>query len=133
MGRAFLLKGQPETALDLFEQEADEWRGLLGKVMAYHTMGQPKASDAALYELIQKFGHQRAFFIAGAMAYRNEPDRAFEWLERAVDNHEPDWYIVAEPLLANIREDPRWLPFVESINRSPAELDAIDFEIPLPN
>jgi hypothetical protein len=40
--------------------------------------------------------------------------------------------IPADPLLANIRSDPRWLPFVESIGKAPEQLAAIDFKVRLP-
>jgi hypothetical protein len=32
----------------------------------------------------------------------------------------------------NLYEDPCWLPFLESIGRSPAQLAAIEFEVKLP-
>ena len=33
---------------------------------------------------------------------------------------------------ANIHDDPRWLPFLESIGKSPEQLAAIEFEVRLP-
>ena len=33
---------------------------------------------------------------------------------------------------ANIHDDPRWLPFLESIGRSPEQLAAIEFNVTLP-
>jgi hypothetical protein len=32
----------------------------------------------------------------------------------------------------NIHDDPRWLPFLESIGKSPAQLAAIEFKVTLP-
>ena len=40
--------------------------------------------------------------------------------------------IVGNPLFGNIQGDPRWLPFLESIGRSPEQLAAIKFEVTLP-
>mgnify|MGYP000250164037 CR=1 FL=1 len=40
--------------------------------------------------------------------------------------------LAVEPQFANIRQDPRWLPFLESIGKSPAQLDAIKFKVTLP-
>jgi hypothetical protein len=37
-----------------------------------------------------------------------------------------------EPRFANIRTDPRWLPFLESIGKSPDQLTAIEFDVTLP-
>ena len=36
------------------------------------------------------------------------------------------------PMFANIHSDPRWLPFLESIGKSPEQLAAIEFEVTLP-
>jgi hypothetical protein len=38
-----------------------------------------------------------------------------------------------EPLFANIHDDPRWLPFLEGLGKSPAQLDATEFEVKLPD
>lgn len=37
-----------------------------------------------------------------------------------------------ESLFANIHDDPRWLPLLESIGESPEQLAAIEFEVRLP-
>ncbi len=40
--------------------------------------------------------------------------------------------IATEPLFANIHDDSRWLPFLESIGKSPEQLAAIEFKVTLP-
>ena len=90
-------------------------------------------SDAALAELIEKHEKGWAYNIAYVLAWRNEADRAFEWLDKAVEYADPglsDTFV--EPAFRNIHDDPRWLPFLESIGKSPAQLDAIKFEVWLP-
>ena len=32
-----------------------------------------------------------------------------------------------------LKKDPRWLPFLERIGTSPAQLDAIEFKVSLPD
>lgn len=51
--------------------------------IAYHALGRKKVSDAALRELIQKYQAIDAYLIAEVYAFRNQPDEAFEWLDRA--------------------------------------------------
>ena len=71
--------------------------------------------------------------IAYIYAFRGENDRAFEWLGKAVQYKDPGLAeLVVHPLFANIYSDPRWLPFLESIGRSPEKLAAIDFRVTLP-
>jgi tetratricopeptide (TPR) repeat protein len=133
MGVAQLLKGEAAAALASMQQEKYEVYRLLGLVMAYHAMADTAASDAALVELIENFEREWAYNIAFVLAYRDEPDKAFEWLEKAVTCKDTGLAeIVRQPLFINISDDPRWLPFLESIGKSPAQLDAIGFRVTLP-
>lgn len=67
------------------------------------------------------------------MAYRNESDRAFERLAKVVDYHSDGLALVPiESLFSNLHADPRWLPFLYSIGKSPEQLAAIEFEVTLP-
>ncbi len=131
IGVALLLKGESESALAAMQQEAFEaWR-LLGLVMAHQAVGQVAASDTVLAELIEKYEQGAAYNIAYVMAFRGEADRAFEWLQKAVFYNDPGLAEIAnEPLFANIKSDPRWLPFLESVGKSPTQLAAIEFELP---
>jgi TolB-like protein/Tfp pilus assembly protein PilF len=133
IGTALLLKGEPEEALQTIQQETSvEWR-LIGVAMAYHALGRAAESNAALAELIDKYEQQWAYNIANVLAYRGEIDTAFEWLEKAVQYKDPGLTDVStDPLLANISDDPRWLPFLERIGKSPEQLAAIEFEVTLP-
>jgi adenylate cyclase len=133
MGVALLLKGDTAAALASMQQEKYEVYRLLGLAMAEHALGDNAASDAALSALIDKYGGEWAYNIAFVLAYRNEADRAFAWLEKSVTYHDTGLAeIVRQPLFNNISGDPRWLPFLESIGKSPAQLDAIEFEGTLP-
>ena len=67
------------------------------------------------------------------LAYRGEADRAFEWLDKAVQYKDPGLaQIPTEIEFSSIQTDPRWLPFLESIGKAPAQLDAIEFRVTLP-
>ncbi len=133
IGEALLLKGEPESALAAMQKPASEvWR-LIGLPMAHHALGQAAASDAALAELIEKYEQVAAYNIAYVLAFRGEADRAFEWLNKAVAYKDPGLSRVAtQSQFANIHADPRWLPFLESIGKSPEQLAAIEFKVALP-
>ena len=86
-----------------------------------------------LAELIDKYEQGWAYNIAYALAYRGEADRAFEWLDKAVQYNDPGLSeISVGNSFANIYDDPRWLPFLESIGKSPEQLAAIEFEVRIP-
>ncbi len=127
------MQGEPEAALEEIRQESTEWYRLTGLVLAYHALGRDGDSDDSLTELIRKYEGGWAYQIAYALAYRGEADRAFEWLNRAVEYGDPGLAeIPMQTLFASLYDDPRWLPFLESIGRSPEQLAAIEFEVPLP-
>ena len=113
-GHALLRKGENEAALKVIQQESDELSRLASLVMAYHALGQAVESDAAL-------------------AYRGEANRAFAWLDKAVAYGDPALSSIAGATwFSNLYEDPRWLPFLESIGRSPEQLAAIEFTVTIP-
>jgi len=133
MGTALLLMGKPEAALAAMQKEQYTVYRLLGEAVTYHALGDSRASDAALAEVIEKYEAEWAFNIAYVLAYRNEADRAFEWLEKAVEYRDTGLVeVMAKPEFANIHDDPRWLPFLESVGKAPAQLAAIEFKVSLP-
>ncbi len=133
LGVALLLDGELDEALQAMQQEVDEGWRRIGLPMAYHALGREEESNAALAELIDKDERAASYNIAYVLAFRGETDRAFEWLDKAVGYNDPGLTgIPLEPLFANIHDDPRWLPFLESIGKSPEQLAAIEFEVRLP-
>ena len=74
-----------------------------------------------------------SYNIAYILACRGEADCAFEWLDKAVEYKDGGLSgIVTEPLFVNIHDDPRSLPFLEIIGKSPEQLAAIEFKVTLP-
>jgi TolB-like protein len=133
IGASLLFQGETQAALEAMQREPSEDDRLAGLSIAYHAMGETAASDAALAQLIDNYEKEFAYKIAAVMACRNEADRAFEWLAKAVE-YRDFWLseIVGDPLFFNLQSDPRWLPFLESIGKSPEQLAAIEFEVKLP-
>lgn len=133
IGCALALKGESQAALDAMRQETNPLWRLIGLPLAYHALGQRSEADAALAELIEKFGTPAAYNIAYVVADRGEIDRAFEWLERAVAHRDPGLAgILTEPLLTRLREDPRWLPLLRRLGKAPEQVAAITFDFSLP-
>jgi TolB-like protein/Tfp pilus assembly protein PilF len=133
IGLALLLKGDAAGALAATEMEAQEGWRLIGLAMAYHALGKNPESDTALSGLISSYEKDFPYNIAYIMAHRGENDRAFEWLDKAVGYRDPGLADIAvEPQFANIRQDPRWLPFLQQIGKAPEQLAAIRFEVTVP-
>jgi TolB-like protein/Tfp pilus assembly protein PilF len=133
IGLAMLLKGEVKGVIEEVKQEPSEVLRLRGLVVCHHALGQQHASDTALEELIEKHGERSAYEIASALAYRKEADRAFEWLAKAVEFRAPTLaFLPVNFMFASIRDDPRWIRFLETIGKLPSQLDAVELEIPLP-
>jgi tetratricopeptide (TPR) repeat protein len=133
LGVALLLKGDSAGALAEIEHETSEnWRAI-GLPMAYHALGRKAESDQALSALIVKYEKESPVNIAYVYAFRGEADKAFEWLDKAIEYQDPGIAeVVMETLFANIRSDPRWLPFLRKIGKAPEQLAKIEFKVTLP-
>ena len=129
---ALLLKGEYDAALRAIQQESDEASRLYGLVKIYHAMDRAGEADSALSEYVEKYGQDQPYSVASLLAYRGEIDRSFAWLEKASSHTSPPFWITQKMWFANLYDDPRWLPFLESIGRSPEQLSAIDFKVTLP-
>jgi len=133
LAEAHMLKGDYETALEISQQAPLEHYRLSGQALVQFAMGEQEESDAALAELIDKHSEKRAYIIATVLAYRNEPDRAFEWVDKAIENHDPSVVDVShEPLFVNLHEDPRWYPLIERLGQSPEQKAEVTIDVTLP-
>jgi adenylate cyclase len=133
LGAALLLKGDAAAALAAIEKETSNvWR-MIGLPMAYHALGRKADSDKALADLIAKYEKDAPSNIAYVYAFRGEADKAFEWLDKAVQYQDSGLSdIVVENLFDTIRKDPRWLPFLRKIGKDPETLAKIEFKVTLP-
>jgi serine/threonine-protein kinase len=69
-----------------------------------------------LLQYIKNYQDDSAYQIAEICAYRNEKDKAFEWLERAYSQHDGGLgNILDDPLLHNIFRDSRYSEFLKKL------------------
>jgi TolB-like protein/Flp pilus assembly protein TadD len=129
---ALLFKGEYSAALQAIQQDSNENYRLYGEITVYHAMGQASKADSVLKEYIEKYGQDSPYSVASLLAHCGEIERSFAWLEKASSHTSPPSWIVEKMWFANLHDDPRWLPFLESIGRAPEQLSAIDFEVTLP-
>jgi hypothetical protein len=113
-------------------ETSENWR-MIGLPMAYHALGRKAESDTALAALITKWEKESPFNIAYVYAFRGDADKAFEWLDKAVQYADPGLSeIRLENLLDHIHEDPRWLPYLRKVGYAPEQLEKIEFKVTLP-
>jgi TolB-like protein/DNA-binding winged helix-turn-helix (wHTH) protein len=117
LGRIYVMQGRPQDALPEIERvRTDAARTWLSAV-TYAALGRQKQSDAALKELIAKYSSRAASDVAWVYAFRNQRDEAFKWLDRAYAQREGNVAATnLEPLLKNLRSDPRYAAFLKKLN-----------------
>jgi serine/threonine protein kinase/tetratricopeptide (TPR) repeat protein len=113
---AFLLQGRPHEALREAELELFLPYRLYSLALAYHDLGRTAESDAAITELTTNHLQTTASLVGAIYAYRGQADLAFQWLERAYAQRDPELYgVKPDPLLRNLHADPRWRRFLEKM------------------
>jgi TolB-like protein/Flp pilus assembly protein TadD len=133
LSMVLLLKGDAAGALAEIKQEPNESSQMIGLPMAYYALGRKADSDSALSSLIAKYEKDTSYNIAYIYAFRGEADKAFAWLDKALEYHDPGLSeIVSDNLFDKIRSDPRWLPFLRKLGKAPEQLAKIQFKVTLP-
>src|SRR5205809_2617380 len=111
-----VLRGDGETALREAQLEPDEGYRRFELALAQQVRGNRQAADAALADLIANGRNQLAYQIAEIYAVRGETDKAFEWLQISLDNHDTGLLsLLIDPLIRGLRGDPRYKSMLEKI------------------
>jgi TolB-like protein/tetratricopeptide (TPR) repeat protein len=117
LGEALMLQGHLEAALAEFQKESVDDGRLEGSAMALFAAGRKAESDSQLAEAIRRNGTSWPSETARTYAFRGEKDRAFEWLDRAYEQRDPDIYTFkGDPLFKNLENDPRYKAFLRKMN-----------------
>jgi len=117
LGWTLLARGEPAAALAVMEQETDERYRDVGRAMALDALGRRTEADRALGIAEAKYAGVVEYPIAVVYANRNDLDKAFAWLDRAFQLHD-GWvpWVPWDPLLNNLRGDPRYNAFLRKMN-----------------
>ena len=116
LSRIYLLQGRPQDALPEIQHVHLAHRAQL-YALTYYALGRKKESGSALSEFIDKFHASNAYEIAQVYAFRNETDKAFEWLDRAYARRDPSLMSTKiDPLLKSLHSDPRFTALLKKLN-----------------
>lgn len=117
LSQAYIIEGRPQDALPEIERVRVESFRLSLSAIAYYAVGRKKESDAALTELVTKDQATSAYVVAGVYAFRNQPDEAFQWLDRADATHNDGLIeMKVDPFLKNLRSDPSYAVLLKKLN-----------------
>ena len=104
--------GRYQSALALAAGLGDPDR-LVVVAVAQRKLGRDREAARALTELVSRWGHNSAVLIASYYACTGDPDGAFEWLDRALEQELSDLRTLA---LRKLRGDPRWEALLRKMN-----------------
>src|SRR5271157_1555756 len=112
----YLAEAKPQQALVEVQQQAHGAGRCVGEALAYAALGRRQEADAAVEVLLRKYPSEAAYQIAEVYAFRGEMDRAFKWLELARAQRDAGLStIMGDPLLGNLRVDPRYAAFLKEM------------------
>ena len=119
---ALLALNRPEDALEQVRQEPVEPLRIGVETLVYQALGEQAVSDERFAALRERFGSRTAVPIAGTYAQRGELDKAFEWLDRAYEQRDPQLlWTQTHPMNEPLKADPRFGQLLETLDLSPGE------------
>jgi tetratricopeptide (TPR) repeat protein len=115
----FLLQGDPASALPMSRRSTVELFQLQVAALADHDLGHAPEARQHLDEAISKHATDGAYQIAQVYALWGDKDRAFQWLERAYQQHDGGFTVVEfDPLVKSLRPDPRFAALVKKLKQN---------------
>jgi TolB-like protein/DNA-binding winged helix-turn-helix (wHTH) protein len=114
LARLEILDGHPEKALALNPSLRKDGVVYV-TALAEYSLRHYAESERALHEMISDEGD--CTLIAEVYAWRGEPGKAFEWLDRGYAQHEGTLqWIKTDPFLSSIRSDARYAALLKKMN-----------------
>ncbi|HEX4079180.1 MAG TPA: hypothetical protein VHX61_09950 [Rhizomicrobium sp.] len=107
-----ILRGDPKAALAAaLAGPKGPWQDV-GLALARQAGSDRAAADAALKTVIDKYSDGAPYQIAEIYALRRDPDKTFEWLDKAWAARDPGiQFLLFDPLLRPYWPDPRFAAF----------------------
>jgi len=134
LAETLLFSGRADEALEIWKG-LDGYRVPKGIALASHDLNRKDESDAALDKLIAGWGEQFPDTVADVYAYRGDVDEAFAMLELDYEKFGAAGWgeFKLQPILDNLKSDPRWESFLERGGATDEQLSRFDLKIDLPS
>jgi TolB-like protein/tetratricopeptide (TPR) repeat protein len=111
-----LIRGNAAAALQDAQLEPKGFWQYYALALAQQAQSDHATADAALQTLIDNDAVSGPFQIATVYGLRKEPDKMFEWLERAYTEHDPGLtQLLGTPFILNYRNDPRFAALCQKL------------------
>ena len=133
IGVAYLAAGEAEKALYYFDQIGVDnplTDRSFARAFALYSLGRIDEFESVLAQVLSTYPEENSVeSIARLYAWSNQRDKAFEWLEKVVEEGgEEAAIIVKTELYGPIKSDPRWQAFLEKYGAEDKPLPNIRFK-----
>jgi serine/threonine protein kinase/thioredoxin-like negative regulator of GroEL len=112
LARALTARGEAGAALQVIALEPDDATRLAGLASTQAALGREAQSDETITQLRTRFGPTLPGLVGLAYAYRKQLEPAFQLLQRAVEQRQPEFAAslacTPEPAYGSLRADPRF-------------------------
>jgi serine/threonine protein kinase/tetratricopeptide (TPR) repeat protein len=119
LGRVLAARGDAVSAHKVIAQESNEPSRLAEMASVQSDPGRGDASAEAMTQLRTRYGQTLPGLVGLAYAHRNELEPAFEWLQRAVAQRQPEFAAslacTPEPAFTALHADPRFAALRSSL------------------
>ena len=111
-----LIRGNAAAALQDAQLEEKGFWQYYALALAQQAQSDHAAADAALQTFIDKYAVGGPFQIATVYGLRKEPDKMFQWLERAYTEHDPGLtQLLGTPFILIYKDDPRFAALCQKL------------------
>ncbi len=100
--------------------------------MALHDLGRQSEYEEAFAELRERWGERWPIEVAHVYAWVGDADEVFAWLEKELQVNGGLGGVMVDNFFTDLHDDQRWLPLLKKAAVSTDQLDAIKFEVTLP-
>ena len=131
LGVSWLVAGHPDKSLEAFKMIEQSPLGKFGKIFALHDLGRIDEFETQFAEL-RNNPEKRPESIARIYAWTSNNDKAFEWLDKAIETQGTEIIgNIDTDLYEKIKPDPRWRALREKYEEDETA-EEIEFNITLP-
>jgi len=115
----YILEGRYEEALLVVEDQTGDWpqdpqlsAAYSVMAVAYHALGREQEAETMIDKIDELDDQYETLVFAQVYAMQGNLDTAFMWFGQAAEKGYPRYYVEFDPYLAVMKDDPRWVPYL---------------------
>jgi len=111
-----ILRGNADAALAAAQKDPEPFQRDVAVAAARQIGGDRAAADAALKDVINRYGTYSPYVVAWIYVLRNNPDKTFEWLDNAWRDRDSSMGgLLYDPVMLRYKDDPRFAAFCRKV------------------